>query len=226
MKKIYLWMLAAIFSCGITPVHAQMEPGTFSIIPKLGFLGASMTHMPNLPIDENIELKKAFFPGFLVGVEAEYQLTDMFSIAAGLNYTRQGGKWKDYSVLNYELKDIQMALGYVNLPVVANVYLFDGFAVKAGVQLGYLTNADSQCKLMTHNPNGTIDIDKYDESIMSECNKLDFSIPVGISYEFGDQLIIDARYHLGLTRLNKEKDPDGNLCSRALVVTVGYRFPL
>ena len=219
-------MLTAIFACGITPVRAQMEPGSFSIIPKLGFLGSYLSQMPDLPINDHIELKKRIFPGFLIGAEAEYQFTEMFSVAAGLNYTCQGGKWQNYSIPKYELKDIQMVLGYLNLPVVANVYLFDGFALKAGVQLGFLTNADSECKLITHNPNGTIDLDKYDESIRSDCNKLDFSIPVGLSYEFGDQLIIDARYHLGLIRLNKEKDPDENPCNRAFIVTVGYRFPL
>ena len=226
MKKIYLWMLAAIFACGITPARAQLDQGTFSIIPRLGFLSSNLSQMPNLPINDHIELKKTLFPGFLVGADVEYQFTDMFSVAAGLNYTCQGGKWKNYSIPRYELKDIQMVLGYLNLPVVANVYLFDGFALKAGVQLSLLTNADSEYKLITHNANGTIDSDKYDESIRSDCNKLDFSIPVGLSYEFSEQLIIDARYHLGLIRLNKEKDPDENPCNRAFVVTVGYRFPL
>lgn len=226
MKKIYLLMLAAVFACGITPARAQMDQGTFSIIPRLGFLSSYMSQMPNLPINDNIELKKTFFPGFLVGADVEYQFTDMFSVAAGLNYTCQGGKWKNYSIPRYELKDIQMVLGYLNLPVVANIYLFDGFALKAGVQLGFLTNANSEFKLITHNPNGTIDSEKFDESIRSDCNKLDFSIPVGLSYEFNDQLIIDARYHLGLIRLNKEIDPDGTPRNRAFVVTVGYRFPL
>ncbi len=226
MKKIYLWILAAVFVCGITPARAQLDPGTFSIIPKLGFLGSYMTQMPDLPINDNVELKKTIFPGFLVGADVEYQITDMFSLAAGLNYTCQGGKWKNYAVPNYELKDVQMVLGYLNLPVVANVYLFEGFALKAGVQLGFLTNANSQCTLLTRNPNGTVDVDKYDLSIRSDCNKLDFTIPVGLSYEFGDKLILDARYNLGLIRLNKEKDPDDNPYNRSFLLTVGYRFPL
>lgn len=227
MKKYLLWMMSAIFFCGTTSVRAQLEQGSFSIQPKVGLLSASLTNMPNLPVDENIELKRSFFPGFLIGAECEYQLTDRFSMAAGLNYTAQGGKWKDFRRPDYEIKKTQISLGYINLPIVANVYLFEGFAIKAGVQVSYLTNANSQSTLIDkRSSNGNIETYKSDENIMDLCKKWDLSIPVGLSYELSDALIIDARYHFGLFRLTKEKDEDGDTRNRSLVVTFGYRFAL
>ena len=225
MKKNLFWMFAAILFCG-SPALAQVEPGTLSIIPKLGFLGATLTHQPDLEVAEDVDLSTTLCPGFLIGADVDYQVNDFLSLSAGLNYTRQGGKWKDFRRPQIEIKDVQMILGYVNLPVMANVYLFKGFAVKAGVQLSYLTNANSQYKLIWHVPNMPVEERKYDQSIMSECNKFDFSIPFGLSYEVGDQIILDARYNFGLSRLNKEKDPDGDPCNRYFLFTVGYRFPL
>lgn len=225
MKRFSLWLMAALL-CGSTTVQAQLEPGSFCITPKLGFLSASLTNMPDLPISETDGIKRAIFPGFLIGAECEYQLTDMFSVSAGLNYTRQGSKWQNYSRpdLGYELKNLQTALGYVNLPIMANVYLFKGFAIRAGVQLGYLTNANTYYKII-YKVALTKD-DEVDENIVSDCNRLDVTIPLGISYDLTENITIGASYHLGLTRLNKEEDPDGDLLNRGILLTLGYRYPI
>ena len=226
MKRFYFWLIATMF-CGATVVQAQPEAGTFSITPKLGFLSASVTNMPDLPITETDGIKRALFPGFLIGAECEYQVTDMFSVSAGLNYTRQGSKWQNYSRpdLGYELKDLQTALGYVNLPIMAKVYIFKGLAINAGVQLGYLTNASTQYKIVYKKGLITKDDDE-NENILDECNRLDVTIPLGISYDLSDQIVIGASYHLGLIRLNKEKDPDGDLRNRGLLLSIGYRYSI
>ena len=52
--------------------------------------------------------------------------------------------------------------------------------------------------------------------------KVDFSIPIGISYEISD-FVIDARYNLGLTNINdtdKYKSKNG-----VIMLTVGYKIP-
>ena len=226
MKRFSFWLAVALL-CGSTSVRAQLEQGSFCITPKLGFMSASVTNMPDLPIADDIALKRSFFPGFLIGAECEYQLTDMVSVAAGLNYTHQGCKWKNYDMGNIlQIKDIQTKLGYINLPVVANVYLFKGFAIKTGVQLGYLTNANSQFKIIYKTGTGPTQDTQADDNILSDCNKLDVTIPFGASFELNENLVIDSRYHLGLTRINKDKDEDGDLRNRGFLVTIGYRFPL
>ena len=57
--------------------------------------------------------------------------------------------------------------------------------------------------------------------------KFDFSIPVGVSYQFKTPITIDARYQIGLTRLNKYT-ADGVKDSKNSVftLTVGYKFGL
>ena len=56
-----------------------------------------------------------------------------------------------------------------------------------------------------------------------KCEKLNLSIPIGISYEYSD-FVLDLRYNLGLTKTNKD---DGNkLRSDLLQITLGYKFAL
>ena len=138
MKK--LMMIAAMMVATVT-ANAQFEPGTFSIQPKLGGVAAWLSNMPNLPVSTNTTLDKTPVAGFVIGAEAEYQLTNMISLAAGVNYSLQGSAWEDYEMKagsnKLELKDAKVELGYVTIPVVANFYLFKGFAVKAGIQPGF-----------------------------------------------------------------------------------------
>lgn len=103
--------------------------------------------------------------------------------------TDHDGKWK---------------ANYLNIPILANVYVWDALAVKAGIQPGF--NLSSK-------------MDGVD--IKDATKSTNFSIPVGVSYEFG-QFVVDARYNIGVSELSDLGDAKG----RVFQVTVGYRIPL
>ena len=86
--------------------------------------------------------------------------------------------------------------------------------MKAGLQPALLLNAN-----VAYKQNG----DKHDTKMTSHFNKFDLSIPIGISFEFS-HVVIDARYLLGLTKVNKE----GNKTCRnsVIMITTGYKFKL
>ena len=160
----------------------------------------------------------------LIGADFEYQMTDKFSLAAGLNYSLQGVGAKDqtmrYSSGNVEAKNIRLELGYVKIPVMANYYFAKGWAVKAGVQFGFLTNAN--IKFRAESGKTTID---YTQDVKDDSfETFDFSIPFGISYQFNKPWVIDARYQLGLTKVNKEGNNDYK--NSVFMITVGYKFAL
>jgi hypothetical protein len=233
MKKIM--MIAAMMVATIS-ANAQFEQGTFSIQPKAGGNAAWLSNMPNLNLGGGVTLDKTTAAGGIVGVEAEYMLTDNFSLAAGLTYGEQGSGYEDYeenySGAKVELKDLKVDLDYLNIPVVANYYLFRGFAVKAGVQFGFLTTAKIKGKTITTINGSTTTTEMEDKKIGNQdfkdtLEKFDLSIPMGISYEFKVPIVIDLRYNLGLTKVNKEsasgvKDFQNNVVS----LTVGYKFAL
>ena len=234
MKKLF--MIAAMMVAAVS-ANAQFEPGTLSIQPKIGGNISWLSNTPNLPLgdvdDREIELKKSPIVGALIGAEAEYQLTNMFSLAAGLNFAMQGSGWKDYDEkigdVKYEIKDTKLNLYYINVPVVANVYLFKGFAVKAGGQVGFLVKANRELSATVKDENNDWNMStKYDESFTSECKKVDVAIPMGVSYQVPTiPIVIDARYNLGLTKVNKESEEGyKDFKNNVIQLTVGYKFAL
>lgn len=131
--------------------------------------------------------------------------------------------------VKFDIKDNKMNLYYINVPVVANVYLFKGFAVKAGVQVGFLVKANYEVtSIVSDDKTGQNVTTKVDKSYTFDCKKVDVAIPMGVSYQVPTiPIVIDARYNLGLTKVNKESE-DGykDLKNNVVQLTVGYKFAL
>ena len=135
--------------------------------------------------------------GLVAGVEAEYGVAENFGVAAGLLYSMQGFKGDG--------ADKKDCMDYINVPIVAQYYVIPGLAIKAGVQPGFLVRAS------------------YDGNSFSDaCKKFDFSIPVGLSYEY-QNFVLDARYIFGLTKTFKNVDKHKN---SVIQITIGYKFAL
>jgi len=228
MKK--LMMIAAMMVATMT-ASAQFEPGTFSLQPKLGGTGSMLSNMPAIDTrgigGVNLTSDKTATGGFIIGGEAEYQFTKVFSLAAGVNYAQQGSGWKDKSFsvngVVADLKDAKLELGYVNVPIVANAYLFKGFALKAGVQFGFLTSAKMKFTIKAEQ-GGLNQSLNNDVSFKDGCEKMDIAIPVGVSYQFKVPIVIDARYNIGLKNISKESGE--NFKNQVFQITVGYKFAL
>ena len=148
MKK--MMMIVAMIAT-VLSANAQYEPGTFSIQPKIGFNIASLTNAEKLPISAGVNIDREPIFGGLAGVEAEYQLMDLLGLSAGVHFSEQGQAWKDFKQtingVSTELKETQMYLGYVNVPIIANIYLYKGLAFKTGVQFGFLAIAELQYRV-------------------------------------------------------------------------------
>jgi hypothetical protein len=233
MKKIIMMAVAAFMA---TAANAQFEKGTWSLQPFLGGSISSITNVGSFDIDDGIELKKRTRVGYIIGGEAEYQFAKKFSVAAGINYTTQGCGWKDIDYFDggakIKIKDQSDILGYIKIPIVANYYIFKGFAVKAGVQFGFMVSS----KFFAH---GEADYDLFGDGVKravdlygtvdmkDQYKKFDFSIPVGVSYQFKVPIVIDARYQIGLTKLNKYSyDGIKDSKNSVFTLTVGYKFGL
>lgn len=101
-------------------------------------------------------------------------------------------------------------LDYINIPVLANVYVAKGLAVKLGLQPGF--NVNSSVKVSSDNASAEKDVDS---------KTVDLSIPIGLSYEFNN-FVIDGRYNWGVTKVAKDSD-----CKNSVFqFTIGYKLPL
>lgn len=192
MKKI---LLTAVVMLASVASYAQQAVGTFTLQPKIGMNVASLTKCDGC--DPRI--------GLAAGVEAEYQATDIFSVSAGLIYSMQGNKAKEEGVT------LTTKLDYINIPILANVYVTKGLAVKLGVQPAF--NVSDKQKLS----GGKASVGAEDVGAES----FDFSIPVGLSYEYNN-VVFDARYNFGVTNIADGGDSKNSVFQ----FTLGYKFAL
>ena len=200
MRK-YIWVLVMMFS--VTSAFAQHKVGSATIQPKIGLNVSNLTH--NDGADSRTE--------FTGGVELEYQFTKQLAFAVGLVYSPQGSYANDLNgnVPNgYNVKSTKQ-IDYLNVPIVANLYLLKGFAVKLGIQPGFNVKANIETESKGRKENYTL----YD------VKWFDFSIPIGLSYEYKN-FVADARCNIGFTKVidgTKSKN-------KVFQFTLGYKFNL
>ena len=200
MRK-YIWVLVMMFS--VSSAFAQHKVGSATIQPKIGLNVSNLTH--NDGADSRTE--------FTGGVELEYQFTKQLAFAVGLVYSPQGSYANDLNgnVPNgYNVKSTKQ-IDYLNVPIVANLYLLKGFAVKLGIQPGFNVKANIETESKGRKENYTL----YD------VKWFDFSIPIGLSYEYKN-FVADARYNIGFTKVidgTKSKN-------KVFQFTLGYKFNL
>lgn len=205
MKKTFISLMSCIFAFS---AYAQQPAGTWSIQPKVGITLSSLTSFPDYA-------EGKMKVGSRIGAEVAYQVLPELSFAGGLYHTIRGNKFsklvhatvqdKSTSALSNEITfidpstlpslagvggELGVSLHYIDVPITANYYLFKGFSLKAGVQMGFLTQAKMK------------GLEQFwdSDNLKDYLQKIDISIPVGISYEIS-KVKIDARYHWGLTNI-------------------------
>ena len=241
MKKSIIILI--IFVCGIADMMAQDQKGKLSIKPMVG---VNFSNFGNATIDM-YQMKV----GLTGGAELEYGINPWLGLSLGLMYSQQGAKidgsfdamvaddsgnrWLTNTQMNGKLK-----CDYLNLPLMANVYIpaIKGLAFKAGVQVGILASdkmtVDGTIAMINTNyASSTFEyvdgaklnqISSYSTSITDVCKSVDFGIPLGLSYEYKN-VVLDARYFFGLTKIDKTDDPD-SARNQYLSITLGYKFNL
>ena len=191
MKKLFLMAVMALASVSSFAQHAV---GTFSIQPKVGLSLANVTKG-----DGDIRV------GAVAGAEFEYQVSDIFSLSAGALYSMQGCKGEVEGI------DATVKLDYLNIPILANVSVAKGLAVKLGIQPGFNVTSKVSAE------NGGTKVSTELDGIES----VDFSIPIGLSYEINN-FVIDGRYNLGVSKIMDGSDSKNSVFQ----LTLGYKFAL
>jgi hypothetical protein len=64
----------------------------------------------------------------------------------------------------------------------------------------------------------------YKTEMSDVCKSIDFGLPIGLSYEYKN-IVLDARYYFGLTKIDKTDNPD-TARNQYLSITLGYKFHL
>ncbi len=147
--------------------------------------------------------------GFVVGAFADYRFTRKIAFSVDALYSRQGISFGKTEGIRTKYR-----INYLNLPILANYYILEGVAIKAGIQPGFLLSGKQVSK-------GSGYTNKTD--ISGSLHGSDFAIPVGISFDCPFGIILEARYNIGVTDIADDKSL-GIGCNSVFALTVGYRF--
>ena len=192
MRKV---IIMAVLMLSSVATFAQRPVGSLTVQPKIGMNFATLTKAD----DSESRI------GLVAGAELEYQLSDIFSISGGALYSQQGCEWsEDGSTMTNKLD-------YINIPVLANVYVVKNLAVKVGLQPAFNVNSKQKASKGDASVQGSIEGTKT----------FDCSIPVGLSYEYKN-FVIDGRYNFGLTKINKHADSKNSVFQ----ITLGYKLDI
>lgn len=240
-KNIAIVMMLLLSAIGAMAQGEENSVGRFSVIPRIGVAIANLSdNSIYLTTENGREVKSKNQTGFLGGLDVEYRATDYLSVSLGACYVRQGARWGDYemaengNVVNNGIKKYtgvknhHLNLDYVQIPLMLKAYVAPQFAIMAGAQVGFLCGdgkvLSEETELEKDNKTGsTLYKESREVESIYAAKKVNVSIPVGLSYEYMN-VILDARYHIGLTKVNQIGAGDSR--NKVLTFTVGYRFAL
>ena len=229
MRRLFLLFLFVLTLFG---AQAQPKWGTWSVVPHVGVSFANLTKDAiNVPYNGTSHSQTRI--GFSGGADVYYQLTDKLALSGGVAYTQAGCNFKDVPAdLNTKYGTVfhnaYFNLGYVDVPLLAHIYISKDLALSIGCQPSFLTKTTSHVEMQEYETDGKGGI-KYDKTEVSEGSaksmfkKTAFALPVGISYEY-ENVMLTARYNIGLSNVYGHDLGDSK--NKIITVSVGYKFNL
>ena len=162
-------------------------------------------------------------PGFHAGVYATIPLGAGFAIEPGLSYSEKGtvlqGRvpLEQFKFLNVRLTGTGR-LAYIDVPVLAKVFVTRGFYVFAGPQASFLVSGKVRAEA------GALGFDAYqqDFDIKNQLRTVDFAAVGGLGYQLDNGLGLSAGYDYGLSSLDKNNRFDAQ--NRVIKASVNYSF--
>lgn len=149
---------------------------------------------------------------FNVGLLAEIPLMDKFSLQPEVMYSGQGYEIKEIDQDNpLDLDDnIEYQLDYINVPVLAKIYLVDGLSLQAGPSFNFVVNDEVDY--------GSGEIE--DPSVLPEPKDFEIGGVAGLEYKFNNKFFIQGRYNYGFSDTFEDRDVHNSVWQFG----VGYMF--
>tara|TARA_R110002073_G_scaffold4213_1_gene27910 strand:+ start:48478 stop:49083 length:606 start_codon:yes stop_codon:yes gene_type:complete len=183
MKKLFLLTVVAVL--GLSTVTAQ----------EVKFGAKAGVNFANVSGDdiEGVDGRTSINIGAVVNIG----ISEKFAVQPELVYSAQG----------ITSGDLTAKLDYINLPILADFTVAQGFSLQAGPQIGF-------------NINDKIDGDGEGDGGSFDAESIDFGAALGAQYAMETGLFFQARYSLGLSEVVKDVDAKNSVFS----ISVGYFF--
>ena len=198
MKKKLLLIASLCLTMIVSAQKTKRDEGI-----KLGIKGG--LNVSNFVGDGMEDKNNTFRTSIHLGILTEIIVSDKFSIQPELLYSGQGysgSATPGFSRSKYN---------YLNLPVMAKIYVADRVSIEAGPQLGFLLYAKERTDT--------------DINTIENQETVDFGLNLGLAYDLKNGVFLQTRYNLGLSNINSGTDAIANKYTNSVIqFSVGYLF--
>lgn len=186
-------------------------------------------NVSNIASDNDVQLDNGYSlddpssrVGFHAGVTLDLKLTDMFGIGAEALYSQQGTQ-DEGTIAGVDYENV-FKVNYLNVPILAKLYLGKTFNIYGGIQPGFVVSAKQVNTIGGNETEYDLKKDGDGDNKFGVVKDTDFGFPVGIGFRPANGLLLDARYIIGANAVFEGQDDDSNEVgkNRVLQVSIGF----
>jgi len=115
-------------------------------------------------------------------------------------FSQQGSKVK------VNTQNLDGNFSYINIPIIVKLYTVAGINLQVGPQFGFLSRAEFD-----------------NQNVKDSFKKSDISAALGVGWDIPFGITLDARYNLGLTKIDNSPDY-ANIKNQVIQISVGYKL--
>lgn len=138
--------------------------------------------------------------GYHFGAFGLIKLTKI-GIQPEILFSQQGSKIKTNT------SDFDANFSYINVPIIVKLYTIAGINLQAGPQFGFLSRAEIE-----------------DQDVKDAVKSSDISLALGAGWDLPFGLTLDARYNLGLSKIDDDDPTLSKIKNQVWQVSVGYKL--
>ncbi|MBX2875634.1 MAG: PorT family protein [Saprospiraceae bacterium] len=143
---------------------------------------------------------------FVGGLTVEWRAPNYLALQAELLYSRQGAGIAGTSS--------DLILDYLQVPILAKFYIWEGLYGAVGAQLGFLIDERLDAT-----------VDNFSEfDLVEDAQTFEFSLPVGVGYHTEWGLSLDFSYDIGISNVFDDGSPKTK--NELIQLSIGYHFAL
>lgn len=203
MKSLKIIAATLFFASSLTAVAQTEADNTRDMTPSFGVKGGvNFSNATGDDIDDP-DGRTSFHVGALV----EFPMSEMFSIQAEALYS---GKGVEFPLEGSDGDNSELQLDYIDVPVLAKIYITRGLSIEAGPQFSFLVNEEFD--LNPNSDDGDFDLD--------EAETFDFGLAAGLTFQTDMGLFASGRYTYGLSDVYSDFDAHNTVFQ----LGIGYKF--
>lgn len=127
-----------------------------------------------------------------------------------LIFSKQGSSFR------FNSQDLESNYDYINIPIILKLYTVAGINIQVGPQFGFVAKAEQDV------PDPFTGVVTR-QDVKDQIKGSDISAAIGLGWDLPFGLTLDARYNLGLSKINDSSgSPESK--NQVIQVAVGYKF--